>query len=413
MNPREVALASVERLDGWLQENGWAGHDPFDIRGLPTFIRLHRRRDFLARQLKRVLWTSVELAPRLSRRLLRVEREINAKAMGLFADGYLNLHRTTERESHLRKAEECLAWLDANSCDGYTGLCWGYPFDWQSRVFLPAGTPSSVVTSIVGNAYWNFYRYTKDPTFLSACERICAFFLNDLNIDEIGRDKICFSYTPIDRFHVNNANLFAAEFLVRVGTETGNREMVRQGMRAANYSLGEQNADGSICYWGKDQQDACTVDHFHTGFEIRSLYSIWKATREERVFDAVSSYYRFYLRHLFEDRTIPKMRPDATHPINIHSCAEALLCNAVLSETFPEAGEYVANALRWTVDNMQTEDGWFIFKIWRVGEVEVRSRIPYIRWGQAWMLNGLSKALLFFDERAAAKRERHPSKGDE
>jgi len=394
MDARTLAIDSLTRLDRWITENGWAGYDPYDIKGLPALLYLqgeHRGR--IARLIKGAVWSGMELAPNASRRLLRVKKRINAKAMGLFADGYLNLHRVTGREDYLQKAKACLDWLEENPSRGYSGPCWGYPFDWQSRVFIPAGTPSAVVTSIVGQAYWSFYKHSGDRRFLATCEGICGFFLNDLHIDELGSGKICFSYTPIDSFHVNNANLFAAEFLVRIGAETGREELVQRGLQAANYTLGEQSEDGSICYWGKDQESDCRIDHFHTGFEIRSLFSIWKVTRDDRILEAVSRYYRFYLRNLFVDRTIPRMRPHSTYPINIHSCAEALLCNALLADEFPEAEEYVVNSLRWTVGNMQTEAGWFIFRAWRVGAWELRSKIPYIRWGQAWMLNALSGAL--------------------
>jgi len=394
MDVRALALDSLTRLDWWITQNGWAGYDPYDIKGLPALLYLQqRKRSSIGRLVKGVVWAGLELAPNASRRLLRVKKRVNAKAMGLFADGYLNLHQLSGSEDYLRKAQACLNWLEENPSAGYAGPCWGYPFDWQSRVFIPAGTPSAVVTSIVGKAYWNFYKHSGDRRFLSTCEGICEFFVNDLHIDDMGPEKICFSYTPVDQFHVHNANLFAAEFLVRVGIETGREDWVRRGLQAANYTLGEQNEDGSICYWGTDQESDCRIDHFHTGFEIRSLYSIWKLTRDDRILEAVSRYYQFYLRNLFVDRTIPRLRPHATYPINIHSCAEALLCNTVLADEFPEAREYVVNSLRWTLSNMQTEAGWFIFRIWRLGACELRSKIPHIRWGQAWMLNALSSAL--------------------
>lgn len=406
MDYRALAYQAVERLDDWIEENGWAGYDPFDIKGLPLTLYLQRRRDRWAfRNLfRRGLWASFELFPILTRRLFAVNKAVNAKGMGLLADGYLSLSKFTGDDDHRRKAQECLDWLNAHVCEGYAGHCWGYPFDWQSRVFIPAGTPSAVVTTTVGNAYWNFYKSTGEPHYLTICESICRFFLTDLNIDEIDQDRLCFSYTPVDNFHVNNANLFAAEFLIRVGTEAGNDEFVRQGIRAASYTVSEQNSDGSICYWGKDQDDACRIDHFHTGFEIRSLYSIWERTGEESIRDAAIRYYDFYLDNFFVDRTVPKMRPHATFPINIHSCAEALLLNSYLNQYRPDSREYVENVLLWTIQNMQTDSGWFIYRIWKVGGVKIRTAIPFMRWGQAWMLNALATVLCTMYQESASER---------
>jgi hypothetical protein len=38
----------------------------------------------------------------------------------------------------------------------------------------------------------------------------------DEDEDEVDEDKICFSYTPIDNFHVHNANLFSASALFMI-----------------------------------------------------------------------------------------------------------------------------------------------------------------------------------------------------
>ncbi|UCG02019.1 MAG: hypothetical protein JSW11_20785 [Candidatus Heimdallarchaeota archaeon] len=387
MISNEIVLNSINKLDKWIENNGWAGFDPYDIREFSFLIKLERI--VIAR---RLIHRIEILDPLFFRKLLRIKKRVNAKAMGLFADGFLNLYNTTGQLKYYKKAEEAMTWLENNYSKGYSGKCWGYPFDWQSRVFIPKKTPSAVVSSIVGNAYWSFYKTTREKNFLSECESICNFFLNDLNIDKFGSDKLCFSYTPVDNFHVNNANLFAAEFLIRIGKETDNAKFIETGLKATNYSLAQQNEDGSICYWGKDQMKKCNIDHFHSGFEIRSLYSIWKLTQEEKIYSAVKNYYNFYLKNLYKNKTIPKHTPKKINPINIHSCTEAILCNLVLMETFHEGKNYLYNSLDWTIKNMQHKEGWFIFMIINMKGIKRKVKIPYIRWGQAWMLYALSKA---------------------
>ena len=385
----ELVYHSTEQLDAWISCNGWAGYDPYDLKGIPLFLKGNPT--FFEKAVKKVSLKVELFEPLLLRRIFRVEKKINAKAMGLFADGYMNLYRVTKKRSYLEKAEEAVQWLDANYSVGYSGKCWGYPFDWQSRIFIPKGTPSSVVSATVGNAYWNFYKTTNEEKYLRICTNICNFFAQDLNIDRIDRNKLCFSYTPLDGFHVHNANLFVAEFLIRLGKEIGSEQFIELGSKAVNYALSEQNEDGSICYWGKDQDNQCHIDHYHSGFEIRCLYSIWKCTRDKRIYRAVERYYRFYLINLFEDKTIPKLTPQNKYPINIHACAEALLCNATLVPDFPSGREYLANTARWISKNMQDETGYFYYMIRKLKGIEWKVRIPYIRWGQAWMLKGLSE----------------------
>jgi rhamnogalacturonyl hydrolase YesR len=336
----------------------------------------------------------MERFPKVSRKMLKIKQHVNAKAMGLFASGYLNLYQQLREESYLRKAYECIEWLKQNESQGYSGACWGHPFDWRSLIFIPRGTPSGTVAAICGDAFWNFYEFTNDKKYLDVCKSICQFFLSDLNIDNVDNDRICFSYTPLDRFHVHNANLLVAEFLIRIGKHIGREELCEQGIRALNYTLDAQNEDGSFYYWALSDRAAYNIpeatakniDHYHTGFVLRSLYSIYKNTKEQRVFDVLSKGYQFYQERLFEDKTIPKLKPDLTYPVNIHSCAEAILCMATLSEVFPEAEKYARSAFMWTRENMQDKDGHFFY----LKTARTTDKMPYIRWGQAWMLEALA-----------------------
>ena len=52
--------------------------------------------------------------------------------------------------------------------------------------------------------------------------------------------------------------------------------------------------------------------------------------------------------------------------------------------SYLELGKKIAE---WTIENMQDENGYFYYRIYKSGYI---SKIPFIRWGQAWMLRGLS-----------------------
>jgi len=384
---------SIKKLDKWIKKNGWKGYDPYDIQELPLFLK--KDATIIEKITLKIISKTDEICPLFSRKILKIKKKLNAKAMGLFADAYLNLFKTTKEKKYLEKNKECLTWLENNRSAYYADYCWGYPFDWQSKIFIPKNTPSTVVSSTCGNAFWKYYQHTGEKKYLNICISICNFFLKNLNIDKISKDKICFSYTPLDNFHVHNANLFVAEFLIKIGKETKNQNFIEQGLKAVNYTLGEQNKNGSIYYWGEKQNNYSPhhVDHYHSGFEIRSLYSIWKLTNDKKIYDSISRYYKFYLDNFFENKTIPKFTPQNTYPINIHSCAEAILCNSLLQKDFPQGKKYLENSSKWIIENMQTKEGWFIYKIKNIKGLKFKIQIPYIRWGQAWMLNALSHVL--------------------
>jgi len=397
---QDKVVNSVRKLDDWLGKNGWAGYDPYDIKGHPIWLGLSRlgsRANFIQKVERRLLFSLESRFPMACRKLLRIRKQVNAKAMGLFASAYINLYCTEKENGYLQKAKECIDWLLKNSSRGYSGFCWGYPFDWQSRVFIPKRTPSGVVSSVCGRAFWDFYQLTQEKRYLGICENICQFCLNDLNIGKVDDDKICFSYTPLDRFHVHNANLFVAEALIRVGNQINNQEFIEIGMKAVNYTLAEQNANGSFYYWGPQDEMLYNVDHYHTGFVLRALYSIYKTvasnpcgcSEASDLFVKIKRCYRHYLTNFFEDDTIPKLKPDSKYPINIHSCAEAILCLSTLSEDFSEGLEILKKTTMWTIDNMQDKKGYFYYMIYPNRTI----KIPYIRWAQAWMLNALSMYL--------------------
>lgn len=393
---REEILTSIARLDSWVERNGWAGYDPFDVKGHPVILKLRSKlkRSSSGKMQGRVSSETSGRFLSLLRKLLNVKKQCNAKAMALFASAYIDLHQATQEQSYLQKATQCIDWLKQNRNKEYSEYCWGYPFDWWTLILIPKGTPSAVVSSICGNAFWDFYRFTGDKKYLDVCESVCVFLTDSLNIDHVNADEICFSYTPIDRFHVHNANLFAAELLIKVGKELNQAEFYQHGIKALNYTLEAQNEDGSFYYWALSDKETYgisdaalkSIDHYHTGFVLRSLYSIYENTREQRVLEALSRGYRFYKENLFEDEAIPKLRPDSTYPVDIHSCSEAILCMSTLSELFPDAHEFAWNAFLWTKNNMQGKDGHFYYRLTK----ERLDKTPFIRWGQAWMMRALA-----------------------
>ena len=406
-SPEDLLWSSIKSLDAWLETNGWRGYDPYDVKGTRIYLWLIQQGEdapLPVRVLRKTLVFFENQYPVWTRRFLGVRKDINPKGMGLFARGYLDLYQATGEIKFKEKALYCLNWLEDNPSEGYSGYCWGYPFDWQSVEFIPKGTPSAVVSSVVGDAFWRAYQVLEDQRYLDVCEGICKFFLKDLNIDQMDDGVVCFSYTPVDDFHVHNANLFVAEFLTRVGMKLDKKEYLEWGKRAASYALKEQNPDGSLYYWGKVQRqhNPDHIDHYHSGFEIRSLFKVGKWTGDSRFYQAADKYYRFYLENLIsrtDQHVRPKMTPDALYPIDIHSCAEALLCNAALGEEYEEARLLLPALSDWILNNLQTKAGWFIHRIQERKGRERRVEIPFIRWGQAWMLRALSSYFLFLSSK--------------
>ena len=373
---------SFEKLEQWLNHNGWLGFDPYDIKGSKFYLKSQK-----IPIIRSLLSNWIELFPRDSRTFLRIRPTINAKAMALFARGYLNLFHTLGNENYLEKARYCLNWLLDNPSPGYSGYCWGYPFDWQSVIFIPKGTPSGVVTSQAAHAFMDAYDILHEKRYLDAAESCCAFFLKDLNIDSIDDNSLCFSYTPIDTYHVHNANLWVASVLIRMWTYSKKIIHKDVALKAYTYTINCQNPDGSWVYWGPPDAYNKVIDNYHTGFNLECLNTARRILLEDWEWnDALNRGLDYYLTHLFLEDGTPRLTAESTYPIDIHSCAQAIITFSEMADFRSEMKNMAKMVANWTIINMQDQGGFFYYRKYK----NHINKMPYIRWGQAWMLRALS-----------------------
>lgn len=394
--PSADPIQSLRRLCEWLDKSDYSGYDPYDIKEKPGIILLTEKgnQGLLFALIREFVFELFYSFPLLSRKLLRVEPKINAKAMGVLARAYLELYEVLKEEQFLTKARKCLQWLKENQGKTLVGIGWGYPFHWQSKILIPAGTPNGIVTTAAAEAFWHHHLLFGDEESLDYCRGICEF-LSSLPVDPASQNGICFSYTPLFINHVHNLNLFVAEFLIKMGKLTGETTWTEMGNKAVNYTVEQQLPSGAFDYNGPPEKPQHHIDSYHTGFVIRMLFSIWKLTGRKDVYTALEKCYRHYTAAFFEDGVIPKIMSHRKYRIDIHSCAEGILCLSELSQVFPDAMQQAGKVLDWTLENLQDTSGYFYFGILksRFTGIPFISKIPYIRWGQAWMLRAMSSYL--------------------
>ena len=393
------AVDAIGVLLGWLERNGLTGYDPYDIMGSARFVRLT---DPSAPAIvRRVLLSARHRYPRATRRLFGVPPTVNAKGVGLLLSAYLRLeslgYETRDR------ADACAEWLAANPSPGYPGAAWGYPFDWHTRIFIPAFTPSAVVTATCGQALLDHAEARSDEASFDSARGAARFLAEGLNRSTNEASDVCLSYTPLDDFQVHNASLMAAEYLLRAAQAFAVPEWHELAASCMRFTVADQLDDGSFEYWAPAQRTSTQIDNYHTGFVLRSLdvFARHGFDTATRALDACWAHYRDTMLSA-EGR--PRNEPGAESPLDIHSCAESVLCPSVLSARYPEALGLAEAAARWTIANMRNRDGTFIHGIWG-GH---RRTMPYLRWGQAWMLRAFTE-LLLAEERMLASAEDTPA----
>ncbi len=377
--------AALTRGFAWLENNGWAGYDPYDVRGTSLFVRLNKRRLTSA-----AFKIYSFLFPLAARQTLKVIPQINAKAVALIAHAYLDRYAVSRSSYDLEQAQSALNWLVEHPSNGYAGLCWGYPFDWDNRTFIPKGTPSSVVTAIALEAFLRAHELLGEQRYLETAQSCAAFITQDLNRDEISADELCFSYTPLDHWHVHNANLFSCATLARVSQLTSDStwdDLIRRGTR---YTLNAQRPDGAWAYWGPPDRGIYMVDHYHTGYVLRCLDAIRRHLEIPSLDQAVERGYQFYRQQLFTANGLPKRTESDLYPVDIHSCAEAIICLTHFGARYPDGLTLARQVADWTAAHMQAGDGHFYYRKYPALTI----RIPFVRWSQAWMLRALSSLLV-------------------
>jgi hypothetical protein len=94
---------------------------------------------------------------------------------------------------------------------------------------------------------------------------------------------------------------------------------------------------------------------------------------------------KFYLENFFLDNGVSKYYHNRTYPIDIHAPAQ-------LTVTLAKTGKMESNieltekVLEWTINNMQNQKGYFYYQM----KKGISSKIPYMRWAQAWMFYAYS-----------------------
>lgn len=393
--------STIARLVDWIDKNGVQGWDPYDIKGsdMGIYFQSHPR-TIIKKCLNKAFDFTNIIWPISTRKLFSIQPQINAKGMGLLLGSFAQLHQiNANNTSYLNKAKKIADWLIKNRVKKYAGFSWGYPFNWQSCIFIPKHTPSSVVSSTVGDGFYQLYLATNDPKYFDVCKEICTFFIENLKITYDKAGATCRSYTPIDDYQVHNANLFVAEFLARIGKKTNNQAWLSEALSLASFALKEQQAEGFLPYWGLEQTQKYSngkinIDHYHSGFEIRCLYQLWKHTNHEPLKVAYKRYFNWYNTHMFKNNIIPLIKPKKLYPINIHACAESILCRSNLLTDHPEFKNHIYKTIKWISKKMEYKPGEYSYLRQKLFGIPISTKIPMLRWGQAWMLKSMTEYAL-------------------
>lgn len=391
-------LEVLQRLKVYCESEDFKGWDPFD--GLNSKVL----RAVLPLKHSAILRLAIiqgfKRCPFNLRSLLKVPKQYNAKGIGLFLLGYCNLYRLVEKKPELAcclgEKEDLLhqinylakLLLDMRS-KGYHGACWGYNFDWQSRrLFLfPANCPTIVATTFCATALIEAYEITGNKVFLDTATNSADFVLKDLHQDAYKSEKMI-SYSPLEGNNlVSNASLLGSKLLATIYKYAGREDCLQVARSSVKACVAGQEEDGSWTY--SFIPPKLWKDSFHTGYNLDGLIAYQEMTGDDSFCSNIERGFDYYIKTFFKEDGSPMYYNDKQYPIDIH-CPGQLLVTLCRLHKLSKYQDLAEKVLDWTLNNMWNEKGYFYYQL-KEGK---SSKIPYMRWSNAFMFNALSMYLL-------------------
>jgi rhamnogalacturonyl hydrolase YesR len=396
-----VVQKSAQEVSRWVEEHNYRAYDPGD--GDLSFLRYFT---FNVHSLRRLLTGAVLRVPFHIRPLIGIRPHTSTKGMGYMGWGYVKMYALTGAEDQRRRAESCFDWLMRNRSPGYARYCWGNDFSFSTRAgTIPKNVPTIVWSSLIGLAFLEAYEVVGNPTYLDVAAST-GEWVKSLPRERTSRGS-CLSYVPYNQSSIHNSNMLGAALLARVAVRTHDQQALELAKEAMTYSCARQNGDGAWFYG--EAPTYHWIDNFHTGYNLDSLKRYIDSTGDREFEPNLRSGFQYFKLHFFGADGRPKYYHDKAHPIDIQCAAQAIDTLALFSDTDPASLELAVKVARWTINNMQAQDGHFYYR--DLGWKKVKT--PMLHWGQGTMFKALAHLLSKVNGETKAPAERDAkSSGD-
>lgn len=372
----------------WTSSNGIHGYDPYDIMSLNGFTRSlminFKDLNFFKKIVRFFIERTDQYFPIALRKCLFIKKKVHPTHLGCMLHTYVLLAKSGD-QSFDKEIEFYRSKLIEHRSKESVHFAWGVPFSWSSGgVEYTEGTPFAVTANWIGSAFVELYLLKGNQADLDIAISVCEFIVNDLKRTTFDDGTICFSYSNKKVDLINNANLFAADLLIQVGSITSNKEYLEIAQKAVDFSLSTQLDSGLIPYVA--HSTSTFNDSYHGSYELQCIYRAWKQFKSDKYLKSFELYFDYYIKYYFQDNGDITKYFNKPFPIDSTSLADALILFAKIRETV-DVEKYVEPLIKNLADNWQDKSGYFYYR--RTGPNRF-VKIPFIRWTQGWMALGLA-----------------------
>ena len=387
--------SGIRAFSIWLESTDGRSFDPYDLWGTRYGLfsrRLYYGRNPLGMALIAPLLLLEILCP--SVRPLFVKRQRFATADAQLALAFLNLYALCREQAYLSRSQFFAEHLLRTSLRGYSGHCWGYPFDWQNNHGLwKRDTPFITATPYCFEAFLGLFDATGESHYLDIARSIARFVQHDLHDTPTSPDAAAGSYSPIDRSQVLNASAYRAMVLFEAAqrfNEPGCEPIAQRNLR---FILQNQREDGGWLY-ALDHPAERFIDHFHTCFVLKNLVKINRHLNSDSVSRAIANGYEYYRRELFDCDGLPKAFSIQSRMqlvrLEMYNFAEAITLGVLLQHQIATAFDRAQELATLLLERYQLSDGHFVTRVYRGGW---RHNCPFVRWPQSQLYYALTNLL--------------------
>ena len=379
-------MDSLILLDEWIINHEYEGWDPFDALN-SRFLKDLRNPYIRMVLIQMNKYSVINLRP-----LLLIDTTKDPKGIFLIIQAYSLLYDVTKNEEYKDKIHKLLPILKSNSLrDTYKSDCWA------SHYFQHVGIDKS---ELVPNS----------PDIIGTCHAIITLVKSYLLLKEnalkemaisathflfesfLERSTECyfFKYTIPERHKiVLNASAQALEAISQILTIYKNEAFIEDSRKVVDMLINEQRSDGSWIYSKYSNGKERIQLDFHQGYIIDGLLAIQsfiKMNEDKKLISCIEKGIDFYKNRLFLRDGRSYYRYPSFYPIDIHNQAQGIITFSKLGKLDNKYLDFAEKITGWTILNMQDPEGYFYYQKHRF----FTNKIPYIRWGQAWMLLALA-----------------------
>ncbi|MCS3450192.1 MULTISPECIES: hypothetical protein [Bradyrhizobium] len=376
----ERVRAASDALGNWLEQNDYAGNDPYQLDNIISQVGGRPIIGPLMHFARRTLKPYHALIPK---RLFQAAPAIvMPQALG---DSLAGEARQPDSKVSRRRAARLLTLLEDTRSPLARNAAWGLPFNWGGTGKHPKHWPTTITSTIVLTGLLDAIHLLDRDRGLALLESGIRFMLEEAGMIELPEGAYVY-FGPGDTRLIINASVAAAGLLARAGRVLDRDELVALAGRAALFAVHHQNPDGSWFYAPafRDHPVDTIIDSRHTGYIIEGLIEVNATMGDQRIADAIGRGCGYMQAQLI-DGDKPRWSPEQTWPIDSHDVAQSILTALAYGDK-----SLAKRHMAFAMDRFYAGDGKFRYKAFENGN---NNDAVFIRWTQAPMYKATSKYL--------------------